>query len=1026
MRLKNKIIITDIGSTTTKAILLIKTDTKYDLIGCVNTFTTVEKPYEDVTIGIYNSLKKLESQTGYKIIKAGKSQNIEGLSNLQILDDYNYLTTSSAGGGLRILVIGLTLLDTVCSAERVAYGAGGIVVNSLSIDDKRNNLERLQTLNSTRPDIILFCGGTDGGTTYGVLRFAINLSLANIKQKFSENTNIPLVYAGNKDAVNFIESVLKCKFDLQVIDNIRPTIREENLEHAKEVIHNLFLNNVMEIAPGYPYVKKIVDTDILPTPVGVLNTMKLLGNTTDNVIAFDMGGATTDVYTNIQSKHNRSVSANYGMSYSMGNIVLESNFIIDFRPYIKAILGINNEKEYTLKKKQEQTSITSSVSYVNFIPTKRRVYENDDDVESNEQIKVLKEYFLNYVANKVLYPDSIPKNDFDLFIEHIIAISGIKMSILAHFENHFRNKPTYFEQISKYLQIMKYYYLKTMNIFHKTEAKLNLNFTLNEPLYYPMFTAGKPFTRSDINIIIGAGGVLANANKIQAIFILIESMKSYGIFQLFRDKQFISPHVGVLSVINESIARDLLYKECLEKLAIYIRFKISKHKSKKTLITVNISGKEVYEIKADDVFYKFCSLPTKIVVSCNDNFNIQQKVFDVDQNVYFIIDTRIAGNPNSINLILDKLQPYRIINFEQLKTIIPQSSLIKDSPLYCDTHLISFKLPIPGKIYVKQGDNVYPETLIGDNQHDLPQVFVIMLNSILKKSFNESIFKEGICLKLNDKVFVGDIIFSFKGLTVQSTYKGVVDSIYYETGTIVLKEIQNYHPYPVTVNVAQLLNVKKKDIYLCMQKNIGDFIYEDEVLAKNYLRSGNFITSPSTGTIKTVDTTTGIVTIQYDKKPFIQYAMCYGQVVAITNAQEVAIKVESLKITGRIGFGKDVGGRLAMFENKIIKPNSIVYAGKCVSYADLIFLSKKNINGLICNTISYSCLKKFIMKDIGVGITGAEVLPFSVIILKGFSSESIDEDNTLFYANEGNYVLMKTQTQIRAGAIRPSIYLKCN
>ena len=500
MTLKKNIIITDIGSTTTKAILLQKSESRYRIVAQSSSFTTVEKPNEDVNIGIYNSLKKLESQTNLKIIDSDSSHN------LKICDEYTYLTTSSAGGGLQILVIGLTHVDSASSAKRVVYGAGGVVVNALSIDDDRTYLERLQILNTSRPDIILFCGGIDGGAANGVYRLGINLKQANIRQKFTENGNIPLVYAGNKDAQSFVKSSLSDKFSLHIIDNIRPTIREEKIEHAKDVIHDLFLNNVMEIAPGYSFVKKIVEADILPTPVGVLNTIKLLGEKFNKILAFDMGGATTDVYTYIQGEHKRSVCANYGMSYSAGNILLDSNYDNDFEPYIMAILGIKSKKK-TKFTQENHKSLGSSVSYVGTRSSKRilskesnpclveernsseilHAVQNDRIIIQNDnefsKLTLYKEYFLNYIGNKVLYPDYNPKNDFELYIEHILAIKGIKLSINTHFENHYRTRATYFDQLANYVQNLKYYYYKIISNSYKSISKPISTGSLYYPLY---------------------------------------------------------------------------------------------------------------------------------------------------------------------------------------------------------------------------------------------------------------------------------------------------------------------------------------------------------------------------------------------------------------------------------------------------------------------------------------------------------------------------------------------------------------
>jgi len=46
-----------------------------------------------------------------------------------------------------------------------------------------------------------------------------------------------------------------------------------------------------------------------------------------------------------------------------------------------------------------------------------------------------------------------------------------------------------------------------------------------------------------------------------------------------------------------------------------------------------------------------------------------------------------------------------------------------------------------------------------------------------------------------------------------------------------------------------------------------------------------------------------------------------------------------------------------------------------------------------------------------------------LVILSGFTSESIDGDSSVFESNICKYVLLKPQTQIRAGATRPKAYI---
>ena len=59
-----RVVATDCGSTTTKAILIERNEQgEYRLVARGEAPTTVEKPFEDVTIGVINSITELEELT---------------------------------------------------------------------------------------------------------------------------------------------------------------------------------------------------------------------------------------------------------------------------------------------------------------------------------------------------------------------------------------------------------------------------------------------------------------------------------------------------------------------------------------------------------------------------------------------------------------------------------------------------------------------------------------------------------------------------------------------------------------------------------------------------------------------------------------------------------------------------------------------------------------------------------------------------------------------------------------------------
>lgn len=318
------ILATDCGSTTTKAILIEHSGERYRLIARGEAPTTVEAPFDDVTIGVLNAVRELEELTGRQFLLNGKVHVRRSSSDSDIGCDI-YVSTSSAGGGLQMMVTGVVKTMTAESAQRAALGAGAIVMDVIAIDDGRAEHERIQRMRSLRPDMILLSGGTDGGTITHVVELAELILAANPRPRLGSGMKLPIIYAGNRDARERIRHLLEGKFDLRIVDNIRPTLEVENLQPAREAIHDLFLEHVMQQAPGYSELASWVSADIMPTPMAVGKLVELVANERRiNVLAVDIGGATTDVFSVFDGRFTRTVSANLGLSYSICNVMVNA------------------------------------------------------------------------------------------------------------------------------------------------------------------------------------------------------------------------------------------------------------------------------------------------------------------------------------------------------------------------------------------------------------------------------------------------------------------------------------------------------------------------------------------------------------------------------------------------------------------------------------------------------------------------------------------------------------------------------
>jgi len=378
------ILATDCGSTTTKAILIEYHNGEYRLVVRGEAPTTVEAPFEDVTMGVLNAVAEVEELSGRKLLdEKGK---IISPSNGNVGSDI-YISTSSAGGGLQMMVAGVVRSMTAESAERAALGAGAIVMDVIASNDKRLPHQQIERIRHLRPDMILLSGGIDGGTTTHVVEIAELISAADPRPRLGSSYQLPVIFAGNKNAAKSVEDTLAGKVDLKTVANLRPILERENLGPAREEIHELFLEHVMAQAPGYKKLMSWTDAPIMPTPGAVGLIIQTIAEQYDiEAVGVDIGGATTDVFSVFRPDgktpvFNRTVSANLGMSYSVSNVFAEATLPMVMR----------------------------------WVPFKM----DERDLR-------------NRVKNKMIRPTTIPQSMEELIFEQAIAKEALRLAFVQH------------------------------------------------------------------------------------------------------------------------------------------------------------------------------------------------------------------------------------------------------------------------------------------------------------------------------------------------------------------------------------------------------------------------------------------------------------------------------------------------------------------------------------------------------------------------------------------------------------------
>jgi uncharacterized protein (TIGR01319 family) len=385
MKKLSRVLITDCGSTTTKALLFERVNGELRHTFRGESATTVEAPIADVTVGAFNAFRELEELSGYKLINDNGSLEVD-----------KYLSTSSAGGGLQMVVLGMVKEMTAASAARAALGAGALVLDVFTHDDPRSESEIVRAIKQLKPDIILLAGGVDGGAKAPILESAEILIAASPRPRFGDTLKTPVIFAGNKDVAKEVTALLEERFAVTVLPNIRPTLEEEHLKPARDGVHELFLSHVMSHSPGYDKLLKMTSLPIVPTPAAVgYMVLHAAKKFEANILCVDIGGATTDVFSCFGSKSfdskkvshfNRTVSANLGMSYSIGNVLLES--------------GIENILRW-LK-------------------------------EENLGEEINREGAIDHIRNKMIRPTTMPHTLYDLKLEQAVCREALRLSFNHH------------------------------------------------------------------------------------------------------------------------------------------------------------------------------------------------------------------------------------------------------------------------------------------------------------------------------------------------------------------------------------------------------------------------------------------------------------------------------------------------------------------------------------------------------------------------------------------------------------------
>ncbi|WP_300016761.1 glutamate mutase L [Pseudonocardia sp.] len=250
-------------------------------------------------------------------VLAGMDATVRAVTAAGSAGEPELLACSSAGGGLRLAVVGADRLSTTEAGHRVACSAGAHVVH---VHAGPLEPADVRALRNARPGVVLLVGGSDGDDPAPLLHNAGRLARARIRP--------PIVLAGNADARDDALALLKATGRTVVpCDNVLPQVGEVVPGPARAALVALYQRHAIggrgpAVAPRFRRLVRVVTPDAVGR--GAVELARIRAS---RVLLVDVGCATTDVHSAGGGAREagtlRTVEGDLGVRAAAGGVLVE-------------------------------------------------------------------------------------------------------------------------------------------------------------------------------------------------------------------------------------------------------------------------------------------------------------------------------------------------------------------------------------------------------------------------------------------------------------------------------------------------------------------------------------------------------------------------------------------------------------------------------------------------------------------------------------------------------------------------------
>ncbi|MEX1246991.1 MAG: glutamate mutase L [Anaerolineales bacterium] len=367
----------DVGSVNTRALFFDTVEGRYRFLAAGEAPSTAGAPAFDMNVGVLDALEQLQEFIGRTLVS---DQGLLISPDNEADVGANAVTATFSGGPpIKVVTVGLLGEVSLDSVNKLVTSTHCHIVESLSLNDRRKPEHIIDAICRKLPDLIVLAGGTNRGASRSVVRLANYLALA--LNLIPQGQRPPVLFVGNENLNEEIDTLLGALTKLHRAPNIRPNLDQESLGPAKQQLDEMYFNIQARKQRGLQELRNLAEGQFLTSSTALGRVVRFLSTVIDapkGMLGVDLGAAHTTVAAAFGGELQQRVFPELGVGSSLGGMIAETHL----------------------------------TQIVRWIP-----YDVSED------------FVLNYLHNKPLFPQTLPTSPEELAVEQAAARQVMRLAI---------------------------------------------------------------------------------------------------------------------------------------------------------------------------------------------------------------------------------------------------------------------------------------------------------------------------------------------------------------------------------------------------------------------------------------------------------------------------------------------------------------------------------------------------------------------------------------------------------------------